>query len=143
MDDKYLLFFLFLEVFVYYCLLGDSLQIWNFSLIWVRHNYRCRATDCPILITRGLCEWGFFSLQQLLWHGAFVYNAHSGPRDTRTYCRAFGSGTVTTCFFYDLGLSRLRFEHPTFRLRGERSNPLCHHCGPICLLKPAILNIFF
>ena len=27
---------------------------------------------------------------------------------------------------YDLGLSRLGFEHPTFRLRGERSNPLRH-----------------
>ena len=27
---------------------------------------------------------------------------------------------------YDLGLSRLGFEHQTFRLRGERSNPLCH-----------------
>ena len=32
---------------------------------------------------------------------------------------------VTTCF-YDLHLSRLGFEHPTFRLRGQRSNPLRH-----------------
>ena len=40
-----------------------------------------------------------------------------------TYCRAFGCGAVTTCF-YDLGLLRLGFEHPTFRLRGIRSNPL-------------------
>ena len=39
-----------------------------------------------------------------------------------THCRAFNSGTVTNCF-YDLGLSRLRFEHPTFRLRCQRSNP--------------------
>ena len=30
-----------------------------------------------------------------------------------------------TCF-YNLGLPRLRFEHPLFRLRGERSNPLRH-----------------
>ena len=29
---------------------------------------------------------------------------------------AFGSGSVTTCFYY-LGLLRLIFEHPTFRLR--------------------------
>ena len=36
--------------------------------------------------------------------------------------RVFGSGALTTCF-YDLGLSRLEFEHPTFRLRGDRSNP--------------------
>ena len=41
----------------------------------------------------------------------------------------FGSGAVTTCF-NDLGLSQLGFEHPTFCLRGKRSNPLCHHRGP-------------
>ena len=28
-----------------------------------------------------------------------------------------------------LGLTRLCFEHPTFRLRGERSYPLCHRRG--------------
>ena len=46
-------------------------------------------------------------------------------RDTLplTYCRAFSSGVVTTCF-NDLGLSQLGFEYPTFSLRGERSNPL-------------------
>ena len=35
---------------------------------------------------------------------------------------------VTTCFSV-LGLSRMGFEHPTFRLRGERSNPLRHRRG--------------
>ena len=49
-------------------------------------------------------------------------------RDTSTYCRSFSSGAVTTCF-YHLGLSRLRFEHPTFRLRGQRCNPLRHLRG--------------
>ena len=48
--------------------------------------------------------------------------------DTHTYCRVFGSGAVTT-FFYYLGLSRLEFEYPTFRLWDEHSNPLRHHCG--------------
>ena len=38
-----------------------------------------------------------------------------------TYCRAFSSGAVATCF-YDLCLSRLGFEHPTFRMRNELSN---------------------
>ena len=46
-------------------------------------------------------------------------------RGIRLYCRAFSSGTATTCF-YHLGLSRLEFEHPTFRLRYQRSNPLRH-----------------
>ena len=40
---------------------------------------------------------------------------------TLTYCRTFGSGAVTT-----LGLFRLVFEHPTFRFRSERFNPLRH-----------------
>ena len=31
--------------------------------------------------------------------------------------------------FYDLGLSRLGLVHPTFRLRGERSNPLRQRRG--------------
>ena len=44
--------------------------------------------------------------------------------DTHNFCRAFGSGAVTICF-YDLGLSWLRFEHPTFRLRGEYCNNAC------------------
>ena len=52
----------------------------------------------------------------------------------------FSSRAVTTCF-YDLGpsrlgfehptlgKSRLGFEHPTFRFRGERASPLRNHRG--------------
>ena len=47
---------------------------------------------------------------------------------TPTYCRAFDSRNVTTCF-YDVCLSRLGFEHPTFRIRGKRSNRLNHRGG--------------
>ena len=45
----------------------------------------------------------------------------SSPRTsaTRTCCRAYHSGGVTTCF-HRLGLSRLGFEHSTLRMRGER-----------------------
>ena len=49
------------------------------------------------------------------------------------YCQAFGGGAVTTCFNNLIGLSQLGFEHPTFRLRGEHSNPLRHHRGCVCL----------
>ena len=45
-----------------------------------------------------------------------------------TYCRSFSSVAVSTCF-HDLGLTRLGFEHPTFRLRCQRSNILRHRCG--------------
>ena len=53
-------------------------------------------------------------------------------RDTHTDCGAFRSGAFTTCF-YDLGLSLLAFEHQTFRLREESSNPQCHRRSPISL----------
>ena len=82
----------------------------------------CKIWPCSALM--GIEQWGFLSVPHLLWHGASVYN---GPktRDTHTYCRAFSNEAVTICF-YDLGLSWLRFEHPTFNLRGERSYPLRH-----------------
>ena len=54
-------------------------------------------------------------------------NGHLRGPVTHTYCPAYGSGAVTTCF-KDLGLSCLGFEHPTFRLQGKRSYPLCHRC---------------
>ena len=48
--------------------------------------------------------------------------------DTHTYCRAFFSRAVNTCF-NDLGLSRLEFEPHTFRLRDECSNQMRHRRG--------------
>ena len=66
---------------------------------------------------------GFFSVPLLLWHRTSVYNWSSPrTRDTQTYRRAFCTGAVTTCF-YDLALSRLGFEHQTFRLRCETLKP--------------------
>ena len=49
----------------------------------------------------------------------------SSPRTHDAYicCRAFGSEAVNKCF-NDLGLSRLGFKHPTFCMRGVRSNQL-------------------
>ena len=38
--------------------------------------------------------------------------------DTRICCRAVGSVAATTCF-NDLDLSRMGFEHPTFRMLGD------------------------
>ena len=88
-----------------------------------------------------------YSVPQLLWHGGPVYNSHlrgpvtlapicrafgsGGPVTLAPICRAFGSGAVITCF-YDSGLSWLGFEHPTFRLQGERFNRLRHRRGFIC-----------
>ena len=56
---------------------------------------------------------------------AMMFETSPLTRDTRTCCRALGSGAVTT-FFNDLGLSQLDIEHLTFRFRGERSYPRLH-----------------
>ena len=41
---------------------------------------------------------------------------------TLTNRRAFDSGAVITCFNdVDLSLSRMGFEHPTVRMRGQRA----------------------
>ena len=78
----------------------------------------------------------FFNLSLLLWHGASIYNCHlRGPVTLTPNAEflavwQFGSGAVTTCF-YDLDLWRLGFEHPTFRLRAQRSYPLRHRSGSL------------
>ena len=62
--------------------------------------------------------WGFFSVPHLLLLGASVYNGFlRGPVTPTTtgFFRAFSSWAATTCF-YDVGLSRLWFEQPNFRL---------------------------
>ena len=79
---------------------------------------------------------GGFSLPQsgepenYFWLKSFsTYVAAPALRGPVTlFCRSFSSGSVTT-FFYDIGLSRLGFEHPTFHLRGQRSNPMSHRRG--------------
>ena len=81
--------------------LGVFVSLENVSLIWRRHLYRWRAANfdlCSALMA--IEQWEFFSVPHLLRHG-------SSPRtrDIHTYCRAFGSGAVTTCC-NDLGLSR-------------------------------------
>ena len=116
----YILLFLCLRFFV---------PLENVSPIWRCHHCRWRAANfdlCSAL--KAIEQWGFFILPHLLWHGASVYNGHLwGPVTLTPIAIAEGlavavSRAVTT-WFYNLGLSRLGFEHPTFRLRGERSSP--------------------
>ena len=65
------------------------------------------------------CSFGVYRVtREFLTHMETSPSPVSSPRtrDTHTYHWAFSSGAITTCF-YDLGLSRLGCEHPTFRLR--------------------------
>ena len=73
-------------------------------------------------------ETSQFPVQGCKFRPMLGSHGHWHARDTHTYCRAFSSVVVPTCF-YDLGLSRLGFEHPTFRFRGQRSKPLYHRRG--------------
>ena len=50
----------------------------------------------------------------------------------QAYCRVFISEYVTTCFI-DLPLSRLGFEHPATRMRGEHYNRMWHCRGQLGL----------
>ena len=125
------------------CCLEFFVPLENFSLIWRRHHDWWRAANfnlCSALMV--IEQSGFVSMPHLMWHGASVYMVISvHPWHSHLYCREFGSGAATTCF-YDWGLSRMEFEHPTFRLRGEGSNPLRHRFGLIMyiMLTVAIGN---
>ena len=58
----------------------------------------------------------------------FIMVISEDTRHSHLYCWALSSGAVDTCF-YVVGQSLLGFKHPTFRLWGEHSSPLCHSHG--------------
>ena len=103
----------FLVPVVFVCLLGFIVPLKNFPLIWRSHHYRWRAANFDLCSALTAIEqWGFFRGPHLLWYRASVYNGHlQGP----VILTPIRSGADSTCF-YDLGLSRLGFQHPTFPL---------------------------
>ena len=114
--------------FIMFCLF-----VWGFSSnsrIFHSYGYFTMAGEGLLILTYPRHSWSLSSESFLACHTCcdtghpFIMVIS----ETHTYCRAFISGTATT-WFYDLGLSRLGFEHPTFRLRGKRLNQLRHHRG--------------
>ena len=92
-----------LSVNMFVCLFGDFRPTRQFFTHIKRHICRWRAANfdlCSALMA--IEQWGFLSVPHQLWYGASVYDGYLF--DTPTYCRTFGSGAVTICF-YDLGLS--------------------------------------
>ena len=72
-------------------------------------------------------QWGFFSAPHLLWYRFMIMVISANPWHSHQ-----ASVYQRSChyLFFGLVLSRLGFEHSTFRLRGERSHPLRHrHSG--------------
>ena len=110
--------------------LGFIVTIENFSLIWRRHHYQWRAAQfdlCSALMA--IEQSGFFSVPHLLWHWASVYNGQlRGPVTLTPIAERFAV-EMSLPVFYDLGLSRQGFNHPTIHLRAQRSNHLRHRRG--------------
>ena len=68
--------------------------------------------------------WWFFSGPHLLWHGTFVYNGHlQGPMTLTPIAKRLALKLSLPLLTAWDRLSRLWFEHPTFHMRDERSNP--------------------
>ena len=117
-----------------YCLfvcLGIIVPLENLSLIQRRHHCWWKAANFDLYsVAMDIEQWGFFSVPHLLWHGLSVYNGHfRWPVTLTPIAERLFSNEAVISYFKDLGLSRLGFEHPTFRLQGECSGPLRHCCG--------------
>ena len=83
----------------------------------------------------------FFSVPHLLWHGASLCNGHLWGSLTLTPVPEHLSVDMSLPFFNDLGLSRLGFEHPAFRLQGQ---PLTHCAtAAACWLRGSTQNTLF
>ena len=96
------------------------LFVWDCSSrLWRCHNYRLRAANFDLCWAL-MAIWGFFRVPHLLWHGPSAYNGHLRGPGTLT---PIAERLQWSCYYLFLRIrSRLWFEHPIFRLRGE--NPL-------------------
>ena len=95
---------------------------------------RLRAAKFDIAIE----QLGFFRMPHLLWHGSSVYNGHLQRPVILTSVAERLAVELSLTIFFDLGLPRLWFVHPTFRMQGEHSNRLRYrrgHYEPWVLLK--------
>ena len=98
-----------------------------FSLIWRRHHYRWRTN---LTYTQHYSPLSI-ALPHLLWHGASVYNGHLRGSVALTPDAERLAEELSLP-----GLSRLGFEHLTYRMRGERANRLRHHRGLVIMRLP-------
>ena len=120
--------FLFVCLFVVYRLTRTFFTHTEMSPLLVKD---CKFS--PMLSTHGHCAVRV--LQRAITtvtQGIRLYWSSPSTRDTFTYYRACSSEAVTSCF-YDLGLSRLLFERPTFPLAGPtlQPNKLRQRRGPL------------
>ena len=111
-----------------------SLKVWFVEgviicfilFVWGFGDCRWRAANFDLCSASWLLK--FFSVSQLLWHGASVYNGHIRGHVTLTPI-AERLAVELSLPVFTTGLSRLGFEHLTFRLRVKRSKPLPNRRG--------------
>ena len=100
-----------------------GLFVWGFtSRLRIFHSYRDTTSAGEGLQIFNLIfsalvaieQWGFLNVQHLLWHRASVHNYHlRGPVTFTPVAELLAVELSVSVFFYNLGLLRLRFEHPT------------------------------
>ena len=102
-----------------------------FSLIARRHHHRWRAPDFD-LCSMAIGSFCFFSVSQLLWHWASLYNGHlRGPVTLKLLSSVWQWSYHY--LFLRLWSGSAGIRNPTFPLQGERSNPLRHGYGHITM----------
>ena len=113
------LFLVFL--FVFFCL-EFIIPLESISLKWRRHHYRWILQ----ILTNIRSSWPLSNEDNLACHTycdtghSFIWSS-SRTREIHTCCQAFISGDYITCFT-DVGLSRLGFKHPTYRMANTLSD---------------------
>ena len=101
--------------YFFVCLFGIYRPTREFSLTRRRHHYWWRAANfnlCSALIA--IEQWGFFSVQHLLWHKASVYNCHFWGPVTLTPCQ---SCIMLILYYFNL-CNDLRFVYVDMKHKG-------------------------
>ena len=104
--------------------LGFHVLLEKISLMWRRFDYLRRAANVDLYSALIVTEQrGLF-----MWHGTSLLNGH---------LREPVANTPVTTIFYDLGLSRMGFEHQTHRKWVVHSNWVSHQRGhdSTCITK--------
>ena len=91
----------YVSTFSYFACLIFLVPLKSLSHLWRRQQCRWSIAHfdlCSALIT--IKQWCYCCVSYLLWHRTSVYNDHLRINGhTHSFCRVFGSGTVTTCFY--------------------------------------------
>ena len=95
----------------------------------------------PISAHMAIEQWGFFSVPQLLWHGASVYNDHFRELMTLTPVAEVLAVELSLPVLMT-GLSRTGFKHPTFHMWGDCATAVGNLVNKLLLIFPFTIFCF-